>query len=141
MCISEVTSTYRTYLQPLHMYHGMLVWPYHVDLVFQCLPAGEPNIPSHASYSILKYSNGNAQKTSVKMQPHGRLSEQWKHVCQVRNWYLKYKDGLKSFASTAIFFISVKKARSLLFITPVQCQSKWKVVRTCGSNSVLLPSA
>jgi hypothetical protein len=95
-----------------------------------------------------------------KCSPMGDRSEHWKHVCQVRSWYLKYKDRLKNLASAGIFFISVKKAKHLyktgpmqshdisppsyitlnplLSITPVQRQSKWKAVRMCSSNSVLL---
>jgi len=46
-----------------------------------------------------------------KCTPMGDSSEQRKHACQVRNWYLKYKNGLRSFASPAIFFIRIKKAR------------------------------
>lgn len=124
------------------MYHGTLVCPHHVDLVFQCpLQVSlifPPVLPMQSSSIVTEIPKGPPSKCS----PTGDSSEQWKHVCQVRNWYLKYKDGLKSFASAAIFFISVlKKARSLLSIIPVQGQSKWKAVRTCGSNSVLLLSA
>jgi len=75
------------------MYHGTLVCPYHVDLVFQCPPppAGEPNIPSHASYSILKYSEQKCPKDlhqNAAPQETGVNSGNM-YVCRVRNGYLK----------------------------------------------------
>ena len=65
MFISQVTSPYHAQLHPLHLYHGMLACPYHADLVFQCPLQVSLQIPSHSSYSFLKYSKVNAQKPVI----------------------------------------------------------------------------